>query len=350
MQQNLSVESLTKLQYRLLTNIAKDYDLIVGKRLDQIKDEMLTNGTIPRKCRFCGQSEPSVHFNKRAHAISELCGNHHLLSDYECDICNAKFSKYERQFSQFMLFYHSVLGVDGKKGIPTFQPDRNGNSNIKNENGKPSINVQVNEKPIAKLDAKNNSIMVSGSRTYVPIDVYRALLKMALTMMPESEMQYLSDALSFIMDENFTLATAKSVHMRIYTGGFNVVRPASIQIYKRKAASSSPVPAYIFTLAYSNFAFQMYLPGCSLDNKLKGLSKIDVPIVPTIVDGVFPSNGSFVDLKSTQKVTKEPLSLTFTFERLEAQWLVPWYMRLRYYCEKMWYDAKRKIKKWIKGH
>lgn len=348
MPQNRQIENLTKLQYRLLTNIAKDYDLIVGKRLDQTKDETLTYGANPRTCRFCGQAEPSVRFKKRAHAISELCGNHHLLSDYECDTCNAKFSKYERQFSQFMLFYHSILGVDGKNGIPTFQPERHGNSNIKNEKGKPSISAQVNEKPIAKLDAKNNSIIVSGSRTYVPIDVYMALLKMALTMMPESEMQYLSDALSFLMDENVTLPTSKIVNIRIYTGGFNVMRPASIQIYKRKAKSNSLVPAFLFTLAYSNFAFQMYLPGCSLDNNLNGLSKIDVPIVPTIVDGVFPSSNDFVNLGSSQKVIKEPLSLTLKFERLEAMWLVPWYKRIMYYCEKMWYDAKRLIEKWIK--
>ena len=88
------------LQKKMLINIIRDYDILKIYKLNQSKDEVISNGTTPRRCRFCGKTEPSVTFNKRAHVISELCENHHLLSDYEYDSCNSKSSEYERQFRQ----------------------------------------------------------------------------------------------------------------------------------------------------------------------------------------------------------------------------------------------------------
>jgi hypothetical protein len=41
-----------------------------------------------RVCRFCGLGADKTKFNKDAHAIPELLGNKHLLSDSECDACN----------------------------------------------------------------------------------------------------------------------------------------------------------------------------------------------------------------------------------------------------------------------
>src|SRR5688572_3441102 len=47
-----------------------------------------------RTCRFCNKSMPEVTFKKDAHTISQLTGNRHLVSDFECDTCNDLFSKY----------------------------------------------------------------------------------------------------------------------------------------------------------------------------------------------------------------------------------------------------------------
>ena len=338
------MQDIPDLQKKMLINITTDYDILKIYKLNQSKDEVISNGNTPRKCRFCGKKEPAVSFNKRAHVISELCGNHHLLSDYECDSCNSKFSKYERQFSQFMLFYHSTLGVVGKKGVPNYQRNRNELSGVSFENGKTNIRAKIDEDPFVTISEKEKKFIISGTRTYVPSDVYRALLKMALTIMPESEMQYLNDALRFLCDESFTLRESKLVSFRIFQGGMNVVRPSSVQLYKRKAGCTNLVPAFLFALSYSNFAFQIYIPGCSLDSHLINISQIEVPIIPTVADGVFPFTTEMLSLNSNQKVVKEKVPVSFTFEKMEALWLVPWWKRIGYFIEKWWHKLKEVIK------
>ena len=341
------LEEIPKAQMVMLTHLAQDYDILKICKLNQTSDEILSSGSAVRKCRFCGNTEPAVKFRKRAHAISELCGSHHLLSDYECDSCNGKFSKYERAFSQFMLFYHSILGVEGKKGVPKYQRNRNETTGVSYENGKASLRSQVNEAPFFSIKCKDNKVTVAGTRTYVPIDVYRALLKMALTVMPESEIQYLQDTLRFLCDKSFTLQHSKQVFLRVFTGGMNVIRPSSVQLYKRKAGCTKNLPAYLFALSYSNFTFQMFLPGCSLDAHLKNVMSFNVPIIPTVADGVFSYNTEVLHLHSNQKVLKEPIPVTFSFEKMEAKWLVPWHKRIRFYAEQMWYGMKRKVRGFV---
>lgn len=329
------------MQKKLLMNLMQDYNILKIYKLNQTADEVISSGTTPRTCRFCGKIEPNVKFKKRAHAISELCGSHHLLSDYECDDCNNKFSKYERQFSQFMLFYHAILGVEGKKGIPTYQRDRNGTTGVSNEGGIANIKSQVNEEPIFKIKRKDGKFIVSGTRTYVPLDVYRALLKMALTVMPETEMQYLQETLKFLTDETVQLPESFQVGMRIYLGGMNVIRPSSVQLYKRKQSSTGNFPAYLFALSYSNFTFQMYLPGCSLDSHLASVQNLEVPIIPTVADGHFTFKTETQNLNSDQRIVKEPVPVTLSFEGMEGKWLVPWWKRIGFYAEVAWYGVKR---------
>lgn len=141
----INMQDIPDLQKKMIINVTKDYDILKIYKFNQSNDEVIFNGRTPRRCRFCGKSEPAVTFKKRAHAISELCGNHHLLSDYECDSCNSKFSKYERQFSQFMLFYHSMLGVEGKKGVPKYQRNRNEFTGVSFVDGKTSIRAKVQQ-------------------------------------------------------------------------------------------------------------------------------------------------------------------------------------------------------------
>lgn len=74
------LKEITKAQADLLTLLVQDYDILKICKLNQTSDEVLTSGTSVRKCRFCGNTEPAVKFRKRAHAILELCGSHHLLS------------------------------------------------------------------------------------------------------------------------------------------------------------------------------------------------------------------------------------------------------------------------------
>lgn len=67
-----------------------------------------------RVCRFCKGSYPNVTFKKNAHLLPEFLGNRTLLSDFECDVCNAYFSKFENDFANRVAIGRTVHGIKGK--------------------------------------------------------------------------------------------------------------------------------------------------------------------------------------------------------------------------------------------
>jgi HNH endonuclease len=70
-------------------------------------------------CRFCGRNRPTVKFKKKAHAIPEFAGNGTLLTHYECDDCNDRFSAFEDDFGKMTLLERIAGQVGGKGGIPS---------------------------------------------------------------------------------------------------------------------------------------------------------------------------------------------------------------------------------------
>ena len=72
-------------------------------------------------CRFCGRNENETLFNQIANALPELIGNKSLITNYECDECNNFFgTKLESDYAKFFMLWHSIMGVEGKKGIPIY--------------------------------------------------------------------------------------------------------------------------------------------------------------------------------------------------------------------------------------
>lgn len=71
-----------------------------------------------RICRFCNKKSPDVFFENEAHLFPEFLGNKFSVSDFECDVCNKKFGKLEKQLSNFIGPFITLNGTRGKKKIP----------------------------------------------------------------------------------------------------------------------------------------------------------------------------------------------------------------------------------------
>src|SRR5262245_16553961 len=80
----------------------ENYETLIFEGLKR-KGKPKVLGTKPRVCRFCDQGKPYVTFKKKAHAIPELVGNKTLLTLYECDQCNKRFSSFEDDFAKMTL-------------------------------------------------------------------------------------------------------------------------------------------------------------------------------------------------------------------------------------------------------
>ena len=79
-----------------------------------------------RVCRFCKAIfSKEEKFKSKAHLISELLGNDHLLSDFECDKCNTLFSKYENDLANFLGVSRAFHIDNARKGSLKFKsPDK----------------------------------------------------------------------------------------------------------------------------------------------------------------------------------------------------------------------------------
>ncbi|MEO6686052.1 MAG: HNH endonuclease [Dyadobacter sp.] len=144
-----------------------------------------------RKCRYCGNSIPATTFKKDAHLIPELLGNKTLFCDYECDVCNALFGKYEDHFAKLVEVERPLHKVRGKEKFPGFtSPNRDSKIRVKEFQEKQSIQISRSEtgndpmsfdieKGIWKLKLARNS--------FVPNKVYKFLIKLAISIIPEYE-------------------------------------------------------------------------------------------------------------------------------------------------------------------
>jgi len=240
-----------------------------------------------KKCRFCGRTEAETTFSNVAHAIPEFTGNKKLISYYECDECNGNFSRLlESHMANYMNLWHTFSQVKGKKGIPSFKTIHEKKSRV--DIGETNVNVEEHEgDSIATIDDVKKTITFKAKRaSYVPIAIYKCLVKMALTIIPETELDHFNTTLNWINEANHSTSAfdlkALFALMSIAPGAKPYPFTSCI-LFKRKDNPTENVPYMLFLLAYGNFSFQIYLPMCSEDKKYQG-STFEMVYIPTPID------------------------------------------------------------------
>ena len=181
----------------MLKALNDDYIPLVTYHLNE--DKPITLKGKQQECRFCKRCPPSATFNKVAHAIPHFIGNQHLKSEYECDDCNQLFSRYESQFSEFMKLWHVFSQVNRGGGkVPKYKNNSSEKSSIKYENGRYDIKCFEGEELTFDLNEEERKVTIKGKRSYIPQDVHKALSKMALTIMPEEDIDRFLDTLLWL--------------------------------------------------------------------------------------------------------------------------------------------------------
>ena len=243
-------------------------------------------------------------------------GNDSLFSYYECDECNQRFSIYESDFAEFMKIYHCILKVKGKRGIPSYRMNTSRvdiegtTTSIKQYEGDPTLQCDIDE--------VNKKLKITALRTYTPIHVYKALVKMALTILPEEDFEHCKSALNFLNQEPVSVNIPLPVVVQMYGQGVDVHHSVMAAIFKRRDDAKDKVFSYVFLLAYNNMCFQMPIYGCDLDKFAEGepVNFFAIPTFP-LLDGYPLILNSVVDLSSSEKKTKEPISVSFSFADFE---------------------------------
>ncbi|MGL5634746.1 MAG: HNH endonuclease [Sarcina sp.] len=253
--------------YIRLKYFATNYENIEKKILVNSK-KIYLGDSAHKTCRFCKKKEPEVSFKKFAHTISNLMGNKILGSNYECDRCNEKFSKIlENHLASYLGFSRVCTFIQGKKGIPKYKKN-----NLKIM-GKEKTLVIVEEKvntekigqPSIIFDETKKEVTIRGEKdSYIPIQVYKAFVKMILSLIGKGELEKVNWAVEWISsDMGVDKYNFKELLLyKAFTPGPPPYENMDIQIYKRKDVFEAliplkyKVPYLIMIIRYKNILYQ----------------------------------------------------------------------------------------------
>jgi len=90
-------------------------DPVHSKRQLKLKSE--------RVCRFCSQTGRN-NFGTLSHLLPQLMGNKTLLSDFECDDCNKRFSVIENDLANFLGISRSISELSGMGKATSFKASK----------------------------------------------------------------------------------------------------------------------------------------------------------------------------------------------------------------------------------
>jgi hypothetical protein len=294
-----------------------DFETIIG---DSDKKYFLGQKE-PRVCRFCKKASPEVTFYMEAHVMPQFMGNRNLLSYFECDSCNALFSKYEDSFASFFGITRTFAQIKGQSNkVPKFKDPKTGLEVFLTDTG---IQISTIEgKEVVEIDAENKYLTVSTERPgYIPIHIPKTIIKIGLCMLSESDVSDYEYARKFIMQSEKDAQFKDSNLLKIF--GYFIPGPPKfpkpfMQLYKRKDNIDRLCPQRQVILYHSNYCFQMTLPFADSDKHLQG-KNVDLPIFPLLIDNShFEEFGEYqklhLNLTSNEKKSGEEHKVRFSFD------------------------------------
>jgi hypothetical protein len=248
------------MQYKFIQKLYENYEFVYP--FDNRKQLKPKN---QRFCRFCGKTYPEVKFKKQAHFIPEFLGNKNLLNDFECDVCNQEFSVFENDFANYLGTFLTFAGIKGKSKIPKYKSN---DRNIVVSQNPPFIDVTFKDKnyfgehvgydrdkKIQRIDYYSNP--------YTPLNVFKILLKIGLSVISTKDLEKLTDAFSFLKGTLTTNDLEKSNFFTInkyFIPGNIIIEPFLISYKKRQIFNKFPAPTFIFILHIRNLIIQFSIP------------------------------------------------------------------------------------------
>ncbi|MDR3312522.1 MAG: HNH endonuclease [Spirochaetaceae bacterium] len=215
-----------------------------------------------RKCKYCHRTkDEGATFISEAHAIPESVGNKTIISAEECDKCNAWFSTtLDNVFFESIKYFRTLYEKKGKKGIPKLK-FANGTEML--HSGKTLIVMRDSKND--KL-SKDGSVIIPFEFTINFMNVYRALTKFVLTVLPTDELHYFQDTIKWIMniENNGNKRDLPLVAINYNTQDY--LDQPTLTVYKRKNDNYS-LPYIYAELRIATIAFVYIIPYTTNDTR-----------------------------------------------------------------------------------
>jgi len=278
-------------------------------------------GYSQRTCRFCSKSYPEVPFSNYSHLVSKLIGNSNLYSDFECDLCNEAFSKIENDLSNYLGASRTFLGLNDEKKTKGFDGLK---LSIKSRSF-----VGHNILIIAPEDLERDCNIMGKStlkyikNPYTPSQVYKALLKSAISLISETEintnyqstLQYLSGHVQIekgavIMGFKLAFEVNFPLHMYIYQKKNNSAKIPTdvIAFYFQNNINVVPIPLHKNDQSFFGEQVKMPVPAPYFPNK-----KIMADAAPVYFAKDLSSNLKIIDEEESISIITDPEDLNNTW-------------------------------------
>jgi hypothetical protein len=273
-------------------------------------------------CRFCGQNRPQATFGKEAHAVPELAGNGTLVSHYECDACNDRFSAFEDDLGKMTLLQRIAGQVMGKSGIPSAKTPRK-LSRVDVESGGFKFSEYKEDAILTIDEAAKQMTLTMPSQPYRPLGAFKTLVKAAISVMNDADVAKVREAVRWLKERDLTTHQiddgTRYTCIRSFTPGLGPIVPTRALLLRRKL-HDAPCPLFVFVLAFGNLSFQVIVPAPQHDRHLIGMTVTQhaVPIFPLLVPDRVRGETKFwkADLSSPARAAGLS-SVTFHFDRIE---------------------------------
>lgn len=222
-----------------------------------------------RICRFCNSPAGTRKFKKAAHIIPEFLGNKYLQSDFECDECNSLFSKYETDFAAWFGMARSVLGTIGKTGVPTFKsPNDLITARLTDffNTKATKISMRDADSGAIRFDEETGKTEITYTKEpYMPIRVYKSLLKIALSMIASEEIEQYRPAFKYLLKDTLDpwFDEFAKVMCHLLPIEHRFIKPVGF-LYKKRDPLNK-LPMHTFAFYYETYIIALPLPFNQLD-------------------------------------------------------------------------------------
>lgn len=178
--------------------------------------------------------------------------------------------------------------------------------------------METNPKICIDEDAKTIKYEIE-IEPYIPSAVYKALVKMALSVMPEDSLKFFENAISWIMNSDHSKLIMKPliIFQKFYPG----IRPYDkpiVNLFTNKRNGDNNYPSCIFSLAFGNIKYQIVVPS-NIDMMIQN-NKISISIIPNPLDFINPfgfSTYEQVDYSGVNLERDKKIPVNYSFQGLE---------------------------------
>lgn len=161
-------------------------------------------------CRFCDKPEGETTFEEETHVIPQLLNRAKPISNFECDECNSRFSRFETDFASYFQLHRAIFGHKKKKsglaklkaksgiqiqGLKKTKDDLK-TINLSDKEIEDALDSNMNfvklladgDEPEVEIKEDGKILKLTIERpTYTPLNVLKTFLKVGLSIIPQDE-------------------------------------------------------------------------------------------------------------------------------------------------------------------